>query len=590
MTNGDTTGASSAATAHPAELQVQDWKIWYLFAGYISTDVPDLRQAAIRLLRAKFGNNVVLDDGSVAFKTQDHVEWGRIFEVDSIEASQTGVTFSENIPLNLRVSIFKAVLARSAARNVFLFLAPRADQSLSLTLPNITAHFGLDEVVELEVTLKLFQSGIILLSFLSSLDSEGMSLAKFIDNHVNLSLRRIVALDVDRDMALLQIEAFLRQKGLPPGKELSIRPFSFPLPRRVRMLLLRHRLREFLLQRSRELLEGAESRSEKSVDPERIRTLGGDASQLSGVALEYMQGLAHALGKPRKGLAYLLLGEPAEPVWRGYWSGSPYIHLRRFAEQSPSVVENEQKYGESFRWILARTPPSRGTPLRSSLPENARIFSNYAVYIGEAATLSVAPVSSDDGEIGDGTEGNPISARDYHHQVVGEYIEYGRMLYMSLQHELEETNLDWDKLFRIRQRQVQFEIDLSQTGRYGEIRSLLRAGLKARGIPELKEQTQSLLALSEAMASVRENRRLTMTGMVLAIVLSLLGLPGAIDFLNAHIAPHIPWMAAQGEKSLLRIGILALVSSAAIVVVPLGSWLVFKRLRWISSRDRIKRQ
>lgn len=86
-----------------------------------------------------------------------------------------------------------------------------------------------------------------------------------------------------------------------------------------------------------------------------------------------------------------------------------------------------------------------------------------------------------------------------------------------------------------------------------------------------------------------ENRRLTIMGTVLAVVLGLLGLPGAIEFLNAYIAPHIPWMAALDEKSLLRIGILALVSFVVIVVAPLASWLISRRIRWKSPRGRIRR-
>lgn len=52
----------------------------------------------------------------------------------------------------------------------------------------------------------------------------------------------------------------------------------------------------------------------------------------------------------------------------------------------------------------------------------------------------------------------------------GEFLEYGRMLYMSLLHELEEESLNWFKIFSIRKRQVEFELDLNQTGRFGEIR------------------------------------------------------------------------------------------------------------------------
>jgi hypothetical protein len=190
---------------------------------------------------------------------------------------------------------------------------------------------------------------------------------------------------------------------------------------------------------------------------------------------------------------------------------------------------------------------------------------------------------------GQGTETEPFSFPTYQHQIKGELLEYGRILYKSLHHELEQEDLDWDKIFLIKERQVRFELDLTQTGQFGEIRNMLAEGLRARRVDELKEQTTALLSLRESMASVRENRRLAMTGMVLAYVLGLLGLPGVVDFLNTNIAPHIDSLAALDEKSLVRIGVLAVCTLAVLIGLPLGFLPIFKRMRWISRSSRIRR-
>ena len=60
MTQDQTANTPLDSAAQPAGLQIQDWRIWYLFAGYVSKDVPDLRKAASRLLRAKLVRQVMV--------------------------------------------------------------------------------------------------------------------------------------------------------------------------------------------------------------------------------------------------------------------------------------------------------------------------------------------------------------------------------------------------------------------------------------------------------------------------------------------------------------------------------------------------
>jgi hypothetical protein len=117
------------------------------------------------------------------------------------------------------------------------------------------------------------------------------------------------------------------------------------------------------------------------------------------------------------------------------------------------------------------------------------VFDDHAVYINEATILWVYASGIENEEAGKGTEADPYSLSTQQHQVKGELLEYGRILYKSLLHELEQERLDWDRVFLIKERQVQFDLDLSETGQFGEIRDLLAEGLRARRIPELKEQT-----------------------------------------------------------------------------------------------------
>jgi hypothetical protein len=169
------------------------------------------------------------------------------------------------------------------------------------------------------------------------------------------------------------------------------------------------------------------------------------------------------------------------------------------------------------------------------------------------------------------------------HQVTGEILDYAPMLYRSLLHELEDPSFDWERAFVIRERQVEFEQGLEATGRFGEIRSLIEAGLKARNVPTLKANIAALLALRESIASVSENRRLATSAMVLAVVLGLTGVPDVVEFLDAHFASHLPMLRMLPPASFPRIGILA---SATLLLLALVGMLGLRFFTWLSTLTR----
>jgi hypothetical protein len=573
-TNADDPAPESAFRVHR-------WEIWYIYACYLSEDIPDLWKAAEKLLKNKFGDVIILPSGEVGYRHQGETGWGSVSEEDDIGAGRTGLQFTD-VPEELRESVVRIALARSAARNVFSFHAPHSDPYMHIALPNVVAYQTPDHSTLLEVAARVYQSGIALISFHSRLASaDGASLDSFIYHHVNLAQRPLYALENDHDISNLIVDAYVRDKvPIPRIIRIPYLKIKAPMPRRVGIWALRQ-YRDALIHRI-DLPEAP------PLPPERIRVQGGTTSQLSGVAFEYARGLAYALGNPRQGIKYLLLGEPDEPTWIGYWAGSPHIHLLEFSEQSESAEENERRHKESFIWTLARTPPREGRGLRLELPKSMRPFDDYGVYVGESALLWVYTRDPSHQDRGRGSSDNPLSFPTTHHQVKGDLLEYGRILYQSLQDEFEAENLNWDKIFSIRERQVRFELDLHQTGRFGEIRDLIEEGFKARRIGNLKEQMAALLSLREGMASVSENRRLAMTGVILAYLLGFLGLPGVIDFLNANVAPHIAFLAGLDEHAPARIGTLT-IATLLLLVFPLISLPIFKRLRWISRRGRIRR-
>lgn len=555
-----------------SDLEIYRWEIWYVYACYLSRSLPDLRKAATKLLHAKCARAVILPEGEIGFWDQGEVAWCQMFEEDTIAAAGASISFSRELPEDLHAPVMKATATRLAARNVFSFYAPLNDKYIYVILSDLTVYLSESDAVLLDVTAQLFESGIVLISFHLRLGSDRMRLDDFIHRFVNLNQRPLVAAEIEKDLAFLFADAFASEARVPLWR----RPF---------VLKIRQRTKEAFVAKSQE----AAIVHKRENNERRIWISGGDTTQLSGLALEYAQAIAYSLGQPRAGIPFLLFGEPRGPEWVGFWAGSPHVHLIKFSGQSTSAAENEQKFEEAFKWILSRMTPRQGRELRIELPENMRAFDDFAVYVNEAVVLWVYTDSERNEEGGSGTREDPIYFDTYHNQVKGDLLEYGRILYMSLRDELSKDDIDWDKIFSVKSRQVQFELDLQQTGQFGEIRDFLAEGLRARRLGDVKGQNAELLSLRESMASVGEDRRFTMTGIVLGILLSLFGVPGLVEFSNEYLVPHIPYLSALDKHSLERTGILVAGSLAGITGVSAFAIGVLKRLRWISRESRISR-
>lgn len=173
-----------------------------------------------------------------------------------------------------------------------------------------------------------------------------------------------------------------------------------------------------------------------------------------------------------------------------------------------------------------------------------------------------------------------------HNQVKGELIEYGHAIYNQMLDELTSWDFEWDRVLAIKERQLLFEANFSLTGQYGEIRELLREAFRVRRIEELQASASSLIALRETSASVNENRRLALTATVIAFIVSVLGLGGAVDFMRQSVKPYIPGLRNLPLGTMLEPVVLGL---AVLVLLGLLSWtvqLVFRKKYFVRKKNQ----
>lgn len=518
---------------------------WYTYCCYLSTNLPDLEIAATKILKTCFARLISLPDGRCAWNSDNGTTFATLHEEDSPGAQETQFRIPETIDPALKYEVAVAAAMRSAERNIYN-CNDFPESYARLLLPKIRIWLSDEEATEAKVEIKLFSSGIVLVS-LSVAETGDWNLETFIARRVNMNMLPISAVELDSAIAHLIFDAKIGVEA--------------PAWKRWQILRRRH-----LTRRTNPVYS-------RDGDQKFIRLQFSAGIRLDSIGLGFVHALAYALGQPRVGWRYLLQGEPKEPRWTGFWSSSPHVHLLSFSDQQTSAKLNEHLHASAFSRLLART---HSDDLRNLPPlKSLRAFDDYGLYINETvilwtyALLKKKPLTK-------GTKENPFWVPTFHNQSKGEIIEIGPMIYKSLMHETENRNLSWDRALSIWEQSIDFEFALANAGRFGEVRAAIRAGLEARNFSHLRHLAERKLALRERAAALEETRRLSATGGALTIVLGLLSLPSVLPLVEQWLLPVLGLSTLSQTASF--------VVSLGLVVLGLSGllWLSAK----VASRNR----
>jgi hypothetical protein len=251
-----------------------------------------------------------------------------------------------------------------------------------------------------------------------------------------------------------------------------------------------------------------------------------EPEDLKSIALMIFHTAAFIIGRPRAGLAFLLMGQPSAPVMGEFWSGRPHIHLVRFHDQGETASENEARHGSDFGRILVRVPIMDDAEAKRALPKNERMFQDYAAYILANSTLWVWSLYglAQQKAFMDPNRGNLI----YERQVLAELLEYGYMLHRSLYHRVDRFTTT-AQVIAVRREVLKLRRAMREASHAGEIRKLLEHGWNKLGVPSLTNEINLLLRLRESETTSIEALRATRVGWALTIVFGFVAVPALAD-------------------------------------------------------------
>ena len=230
---------------------------------------------------------------------------------------------------------------------------------------------------------------------------------------------------------------------------------------------------------------------------------------------------AYLVGKPRRGLAFLVLGAKPSPDLGAFWSGRPHVHLIRYRGQRLVAKENDLTHGQAFYSILARTPHLEGP-----LPPDLRLFEDYSAFITSSASLWAWSRSgyNQQKQHMDPNRANFI----YERQLLMELLEYGYMLHRGLYHKVEALR-STEQVMSVRRLILRLRLQMKETSHSGEIRDLLEEGWKALGLPALIHDIDAALAMRESDMRSADTMRTTRVGWAIAVIFGIVAVPALAD-------------------------------------------------------------
>jgi hypothetical protein len=470
-----------------------DWDVWHVYSSFFDTEKVDLEAAASVLVKSGIAVCALHRDGRTWWQTDTGVRSGlttiklgpdRSVADIKIEVDGGGESGLDGY---VAEAWYQASYFRFNELRVFAddFRVPPPYVRAVLGEFHLTSsETGLNAVIY--PVIKLFESSVVIVEFRTIAPNREIPLNEFIDRFVNLAFVPFDEVEVPPPISDLATKAFYHSV------------ISWPLRLRTKLSRVERSHEKAVKEKSREVPSGdfvarlaPLTRAEKQID-----TLASLAETLFSV-------IGFVLSNPRRGFAFVLLGQRRLTLRGNWWNGRPHVHLIDFEGQCSSAKENIQMFGAEFGWILGRVAGGKSKTGLRYLSKDLRHFDDYSVFITESASLWVWSKKGIDRQsaYADPNHGHLI----YEHQAIIELLEYGYILHRAL---LAKTNMtqNANEVLSARWAINQLNSDMNDVSHFGELRDLLHHGWKAMRIENLQARISESLSIRQAESSLRETR------------------------------------------------------------------------------------
>lgn len=524
------------------DLVAHEFEVWYTYTSFLNPAPTDVYDAARRLIDKGIARVALLSTGEILWRgTDGSTVSDRTVTSESDPAEPALPAHPDLPPLD---SFENEVLARAY---VFWAVEDKLYQQNPDLLPRSVRLFpgacllGDDEHrYWLYPIVNLYESGVILVSFVVFSGADPVGLSSLVDDCVNLSDKQFGSAHV------------------PPAVAREIPDVTLSASRWARW-------------RTRHARRGHHVAVKEQTWTDAVGDFSFDFAPLplDEGGQESLQTLAHAL-MDVVASASTARAPQQRPRSGAYWTGRPYIHLVRHSEQKATASANLTRHADSFTSLLNRTASDLSRRNLFTVPSSPRSFEDVGIHMTSSAGLFAWS------GLAHKRHAHPPSARTLfviEMQVNAEVTEHAYMLARSLLHAA-DSPANTDRVLDLRERLARLQLALDSPSRFGEVTDQVKSSLSAFGFDTLIERIDQRLALRHAQAELRERRRDNSSRTALTVALGLLAAP---TLGTAFVGPlwrvlDLPLPSSSDASALIHTGVAFCIMFALVLIVLRPSW------------------
>lgn len=494
-------------------LIINEWEIWHTYTTYLLPTEIDLNSLSTSLVKTGLAHLTMRNNGVTEWKYDGGIGKGISEVLLQSDGNGAKFNFEPTKDNSVKLSGYASEALKQARH--FKFSELRIFQeSPSIPPDYVRAFLGklilssdhFEKCVHLYPILTVYDTGVMSIELRSLSPSSSVNLHEFINDYVNLSSTTFSRVDGPPALSILMNKGHLRS-----GKKMGFKE--------RRDLLKFENDFERLVKNETKVTNDEEFAFE--VSPFRIPEIS-DSETLSTLSRSIFDAVAFLLSKPKKGLKYIINGHKNLVHFDGYWIGRPHIHLLSFEGQDHSATILEKKWKNELLKIMMRSNEFPSDIRDKYLPKNLRLFDDYLLYLGPGQSLFVW---SEDGKKRnsvweDVNNGHLI----YEQQATMRMLDYSYILHRRILN-LIDLYKNPQEIIWVQRDLINFEQDLDEVSRYGEIREIFNYGLNKLNIEKIRRQIHESLKLKQLESSYLETKSYKKIGIILSILFGLLSIP-----------------------------------------------------------------
>lgn len=563
-------------------MKLMDWEIWHTYSTYFTAPIRNLDEAAESLVDNGVARCAFVSSGSIYWCDDGVTKKGNA----SVELS----TDRRHSKINIESTsadpfVFESFLDACYLKFIEL---QQFGEGNNVQSPYIRAFVGEywltaeNNRTYIYPNIKLYSSGVILVEMRILSPDEAISLERFIDEHVNLSMQAFT-------------EVWIPPKLVYPilkGEHLYING-KVTIPQSIRFRLQESGIQSYIESNSM-LSDNGEFRfdlvpilkrqnndklpegliDESSIAP--VTQLDLAVAIVGATCVSISASHSWPLTSFRQADIPARIGES--------WTCKPHIHISRHEEQKTNAADNEKSHKDSFGWVMGRLVEEPFNIGRTFLPKDSRIFNDYSAYVDLQGSLWVWSTSGVQ-EVIDSSVSTIFPTQElacvFENQPKVEYLEYVYMLHLRLLNRIGQTRSSYD-VFELHNDFLELKLGLRESSVFGETRDLLTNGWQKLGIPAVQEGILESIEIRKVLFSTINESRAEGLALFVAVTLGFLSLPAFASSLIEPLWSYFGlWLPLDPASSQLFIFVVSSIFIASILFF--GSRIIFKR-------NRIRRQ